>query len=200
MVVSAASISSPQRYRYDVERDYSQPGLVDVTLVRRRAPHGRFHRLHQRQPDNGLVMFHRAFRRLSELAALETYAGRLARVAQHANDGTLGCLVAIDTPAEMLQITLYERWFDGQRLHVDELAQSVFDPSDDETLVRSAEFLAELRDWAERRNREREATYVEVSAEETARTHRALDQERLAEELSRILATELRQTYQPVPR
>jgi hypothetical protein len=193
MVVSAASTSSQQRYRYDVERDYSRPGFVDVMLVRRVAPHGRFHRLHQRRPDHGLVMFHCAFRRLLGLAALETYAGRLARVAQHANDGTLGCFIVIDSPAEMLQITLYERWFDGQQLHVDELAQCAFDPSDDETLVRSAEFLAELGDWAERRNGEREAAYLEVSAEDAARTQRAMEQERLADELTRILASEIRQ-------
>jgi hypothetical protein len=191
MVVSAASTSSQQRYRYGVERDYSRPGFVDVMLVRRVAPHGKFHRLRQRRLDNGLVLFHCAFRRLRDLAALETYAGRLARVAQHANDGTLGCFVVIDSLAEMLQIRLYERWFDGQRLHVDELAASRFDPSDDGTLVRSAEFLAELGDRAERRNEERQAAYLEASAEDAACTHRAIEQERLAEELARILASEV---------
>jgi hypothetical protein len=137
------------------------------------------------------MLFHRTFRPLLELFALETYAGQLARVALHANDGTFGCFVAIDSRVGMLQIWLYERWFDGQRLHVDELAKRVFDPSDDGTLVRSAEFLAELGDSAERRNEEREAAYLAASAEDASRTQHAIERERVAEELARILASEI---------
>ena len=137
------------------------------------------------------MLFHRTFRPLLELAALETYAGQLARVAQHATDGTLGCFIVIDSPVGMLQIRLYERWFDGQRLHVNELAQRVFDPGDDGTLVCSAEFLAELGDWAERRNDERDAANLEASAEDGSRAQRAMERERVAEELARILASEI---------
>jgi hypothetical protein len=191
MVVSATSNCSRRQYRYEVERDYPRPGFVDVALVRRHAPHGTFQRLRRHGRDQELVLFHRTFRPLLELAVLETYASQLARVAQHATDGTLGCFVAIDPRVGMLQIRLYERWFDGQRLHVDELAQRVFDPSDDGTLVRSAEFLAELGDSAERRNEEREAAYLEASAEDASRTQRAIERERVAEELARILTSEI---------
>jgi hypothetical protein len=191
MVVSATSTCSQRRYRYEVERDYPRPGFVDVALVRREAPHGKFHRLRQHGRDEELMLFHRTFRPLLELAALETYAGQLARVAQHATDGTLGCFIVIDSPVGMLQIRLYERWFDGQRLHVNELAQRVFDPGDDGTLVCSAEFLAELGDWAERRNDERDAANLEASAEDGSRTQRAMERDRVAEELARILASEI---------
>ena len=191
MVVSAPSTCSQRQYRYELERSRERPGFVDVALVRRQAPHGKVQRRHQHERDEELVLFHRTFRPLLELFALETYAGQLARVAQHANDGTFGCFVVIDTSVGMLEIGLYERWFDGQRLRVDELAKRVFDPSDDETLVSGAEFVAELGDWAERRNLEREAAYLAASAEDASRTQRATERERVAEELARILASEI---------
>jgi hypothetical protein len=137
------------------------------------------------------VLLHRAFRPLRDLFALDTYAGQLARVAQHANDGTFGCFVVIDTSVGMLDIRLYERWFEGERLRVDELAKRVFDPSDDETLVAGAEFVAELEDFAKRRNLEREATYLAVRAADASCTQRAMERERVAEELARILASEM---------
>jgi hypothetical protein len=198
MVVSDAWTCCQPGYRYEVERDYPRPGFVDVALVRHEVSHGksrglhqRGRRHHQRGQDKGSMLFHRTFRPLLELAALETYAGRLSRVAQHANDGTFGCFVVIDAHAGMLQIRLYERWFDGQRLHVDELSQRAFDPSDDRALVGSAEFVAELRDTAERRDEERDAAYLEASVEDAARTQRAMERHRAAEELARILAGEI---------
>jgi hypothetical protein len=190
MVVLATSPCSQRRYRYDVERDSPRLGFVDVALVRREAPHGRFRRRGKHGRDEGLALFHRTFRPLLELAALETYAGRLAQVARHANDGMLGCFVVIDSPAGLLQIELYERWFDGQHLHVDELVEGTFDPGDDGTLVCSAEFLAELEEWAERRNKAREAAYLAASANDASHNQRAMERERLATELVRILATQ----------
>ena len=150
MVVSATSARSQRQYRYELERSRERPGFVDVALVRRQARQGKVRRLRRHERDDGLVLFHRAFRPLAELFPLETYSGHLARVVQHANDGTFGCFVVIDTSVGMLDIRLYERWFDGQRLQVDELAKRVFDPSDDETLVSGAEFVAELEDFAVR--------------------------------------------------
>jgi len=191
MVESATSRCSQRRYRYEVEHDHPRLGFVDVALVRRETSHGKFHRPHAHGRDEELVLFHRTFRPLLELASLETYAGQLARVAQHANDGTYGCFVVIDVRVAMLQIRLYERWFDGRRLHVDELAQCMFDPDDERTLVCSAEFSAELRDWAERRNEEREAGYLKASAEDALRTQRTIERERVAEELARILTSEI---------
>jgi hypothetical protein len=191
MVVSESCTCSHRAYRYEVQRDYPWPGFADLALVRHEVPHGRSTRLHKGGQDGESMLFHRSFRPLLELAALESYAGQLARVAQHANDGTLGCFVVIDSRVGMLQIRLYERWFDGQRLHVDELAQRVFDPCTDGTLVSSAEFLAELRDRGERRDEEREVAYLEASVEDDSRTRRAMERDQAAEELARILASEL---------
>jgi hypothetical protein len=157
-------------------------------------PHGKLQRLHRDEHDGELVLFHRTFRPLLELFRLEAYAGQLERVAQHANDGTLGCFVVIETSVGMLDILLYERWFDGQRLNVDELAKRMFDPSDDETLVCGAEFVAELADWAERRNVERDAAYVAASAEDASRTQRTMEWDRVAAELARILASQITRT------
>lgn len=191
MAVSATSARSQRQYRYELERSRERPGFVDVALVRRQARQGKVRRLRRHERDDGLVLFHRAFRPLAELFPLETYSGHLARVVQHANDGTFGCFVVIDTSVGMLDIRLYERWFDGQRLQVDELAKRVFDPSDDETLVSGAEFVAELKDFAVRRNLEREATYLAASAADASCTERAVERERVAEELARILASEI---------
>jgi hypothetical protein len=191
MVVSATSTSSKPRYRYEVQRDDSRPGFVDVALVRGEVPHGKFQYLHHQGGNHELILFHRQFRPLLELAALESYAGQLARVAQHANAGTLGCFVVIDSRIEMLRIRLYERWFDGERLRVDELAQRVFDPGDDETLACSAEFLAGLEAWGERRDEAREEAYVEATAEDAACTQLAIEQERAADELALILASQV---------
>lgn len=91
----------------------------------------------------------------------------------------------------MLQIVLYDRWFDSQQPHVDDFAQRLFDPADEGTLVCSAEFLAELGGWAERCNEEREAAYLEVSAGHASRTQRDIERERVAEELARIRASEI---------
>ena len=191
MVVSATYACSQPHYRYELERSRERPGFVDVALVRRQARHGKVRRLRHHERDDGLVLFHRAFRPLRELFALETYAGQLARVAQHANDGTFGCFVVIGTSVGLLDIRLYERWFEGERLRVDELAARVFDPSDDGTLVSGAEFVAELEDFAERRNREREATYLVASAADASCTEQAMERERVVEELARILASEI---------
>lgn len=193
MIGSATSTGSQRRYRYEVKRDHLRVGFVDVALVRREAPHGKLQRPHQHRGDGEQILFHRTFRPLLELAALETYAGQLARIAQHASDGTFGCFVVISSRVGMLQIALYERWFDGQRLHVDEIAQRVFDPGNDGTLVCSAEFLAELEDCAERRNEELDTAYLEANAEDASRTQRAIERERVADELARILASEITQ-------
>jgi hypothetical protein len=127
-----------------------------------------------------------------EWAAVETYASELTRVAEHANNRTLGCFTESNKEGGKVRVALYERWFDGEHLRCDELARRVFDPSDERTLVSSAEFLAELEAWAERRNEEREAAYLDASADDAARTENSLEQESAAQELARILASERR--------
>jgi hypothetical protein len=192
MVVSGSCTYSRRGYRYEVQRVCLRPGLIDVALVRHgEVPRGKFPRLHKCRRDGELTLFHRSFRPLLELAALETYAGQLERVATHANNGTFGCFVVIVVRGESLQVGLYDRWFDGQRLRVDELVQRGFDPSDDEALVCSAEFLTELRERGERHDQQREAAYVRASLEDALSSRTAIERELAAEELARILASQI---------
>ena len=177
-------------YRYSVERELVRPGFLDVALVRREVHRGALQKLRHRNSDGGTVVFHRTFREMLELAKLGTYAAVLDQVAVHANAGTLCCFVETKSEHAAVEVTLYERWFDGQRLRCDELAHRVFDPGDESALVASAEFVAELEAWAERRNEEREAAYIDASADDAARTQQATEQQSAAEELARILAGE----------
>jgi len=125
---------------------------------------------------------------LIELDALEAYAGQLERAAAHGNDGTLGCFVDIDERADgMVRVGLYERWFDDDRLRCEELATRDFDSAEDHAVAASAEFLAELSDWAERRNDEREAGERENVIADADRSERALDRAAAASQLTAIL-------------
>jgi hypothetical protein len=175
-------------YRYTVERDVWGPGRAEVSLVRRQVRHGLLARLHGGQGSgDDLVMFRRTFRPGFELAELDHYIAELEQVAGHANGGTFGCFVDTRSRDGVVEITLYERWFDGRKLCCDELARREFDAEDEQALVASAEFVAELQDWAERRNDEREAGYRTESVEDDARRERATERASAADELAQIL-------------
>jgi hypothetical protein len=185
-VDNAAVTARASGYSYEVERDVRGPGDVEVALVRResrRGPLGIGRRL-----GEPVVLFRRQFEPMLQLSRLETYAAQLERVAAHARDGTLGCFITTVTRDGFVGVTLYERWFDGDRLHCDVLAERSFDSEDDGTLVASAEFVAALDDWAERRNDERERIYLDASIEDDARLERAADRSAAAAELAAILA------------
>jgi hypothetical protein len=177
-------------YCYQVERKLDGPKGVEVRLVRRPERYGvRRHltRDRGRDRDLGEVLFHRRFKPIFELDKIETYAARLEQVAHHANDGTFGCFVVTEPSGEEVMVTLYERWFDGDALHCEQLAQRSFDPEDERTLVHSATFRAELEVWAEGRNEEREAEYRRAGEDQDARTERAAERRAAAGELARIL-------------
>jgi hypothetical protein len=177
-----------RRYSYEVERDLRTPGRVDIALVRREQSGGllRFGR-HERQP---LVMFHRSFNSMLELSRLEAYAAQLEHVARHAGKGTFGCFIDTSTSGGVVRITLYERWFDGEKLHCESLATRDFDAEDEQTLVCSAEFVASLQAWAQERNDEREASYLDAGLDEQVKLERAIDRAAAATELAQILASE----------
>jgi hypothetical protein len=179
-------VPGPRDYRYTVERDSWGPARADVALVRRPVAHRRAGHGIARDGD-ARVLYRRTFTPRTELAELERYAAQLAIVARHANEGTLGCFLHVETERGAVVITLYERWFDGRRLRCEELASRSFDPSDDGALVASAEFVAELEDWAERRNDERALDQAEARAHEDDRARRALEDADAAERLARIL-------------
>jgi hypothetical protein len=137
-----------------------------------------------------VVIHHRSFRPLFELAAMEAYASQLERAAAHGNEGTLGCFVDIDEQTNgIVRIALYERWFDGGHLRCEELAARDFEATEEGAVTDSAEFLAELRAWAEQRNDEREAQDPDDQAAEAIQSERAMDSADAARQLARILRT-----------
>jgi hypothetical protein len=179
----------PARYHYGVVRDTGRPGYTDVALIRCATPHGVVdHLLHHERRD-AIVLHHRTFRPMLELAELEAYAAQLERAAEHGNGGTLGCFVETENRDDgVVRVTLYDRWFDGQRLRCEQLAGRDFDSTADNAVVDSSEFLAEVRDWAERRNDERDASYRDAATEDAARAERSVERAAAAAELDRILS------------
>jgi hypothetical protein len=178
---------SREEQRYHVERVETAPGFIEVALVR----HGTRNasRLGLRRPtgDHRSVLFQRRFRPLLESIALEAYAAKLEQVAVRANHGTFGCFVDIRTSGSMVQVTLYERWFDGVKLRCEELASRSFDAEDEGALIASAEFQASLEEWAQRRNEERDVVYLDASIKAAANTQRATQGQVDARELAEIL-------------
>ncbi len=138
------------------------------------------------------VLFARSFRPIVDRVAMEDYAARLSLVARYANEGTFGCFAQTQSAAGSVEVILYERWFDGGEVHTDELARRAFDASHEESLVASVEFLADVRIWAERRNQEREETYLRERAAGDARSLLASQREAAGRELHEILAAHTR--------
>jgi hypothetical protein len=173
-----------QRFSYAVKRDVWGPDRAEVALVRR----AESRRLSlRRDHDERMVLFRRTFKPLLELEELERYASELEVAARHANEGTLGCFVDTRPHEGIVDVALYDRWFDGEHLGCDELARRRFDASDERSLVASAEFVAELEDWAERRNAERALTYSDDREETAARDRDAREREAAADQLAAIL-------------
>jgi hypothetical protein len=174
-----------QPFTYAVQRDAWGAGRTDVLLVRRSETRG--FSLRHRADDAPAVLFRRTFRPLLELRELERYAAELERVARHANDGTLGCFVDTRSHDGAVEVALYDRWFDGEHLRCDELARRHYDAGDDQALVASAEFVAELEDWAQRRNDERAEAEAGARAEAEVAQQLARDRTTAADELAGIL-------------
>jgi hypothetical protein len=172
-------------YEYRVDRELGGPAYADIRLVRCEVKRGHFGSHHDVNPT---VLFHHAFKPMLELDRLQGYAALLERVAQHANDGTFGCFVETDSTGGDVTIALYERWFDGTKLHCEELARREFDASDESALVAGAEFRGELEQWAEDQNAAREASYLDAAADDRERIERATERASAAGGLAKILA------------
>lgn len=156
--------------------------------MRSSAPHGVLSRLIHHEQGDAVVLYHGSFRPLLELAVLEAYAAQLEQAAAHGNAGTLGCFVDISTHGDgVVRVALFERWFDGEHLRCEQLAAREFESTAERVVVDAAEFLADLRAWAETRNEEREANGRNALAAEIARSERAMDRAEAAAELASIL-------------
>jgi hypothetical protein len=113
---------SGEGYSYDVWRDVSRPGHTQVALVRR-APAAPHRLALRRAPrETPVILFARTFRPLVELNELERYAAQLELLARHANERTLGCFVDTRPHEGVVDIALYDRWFDGDQLRFEELS------------------------------------------------------------------------------
>jgi len=180
------------RYVYGVESAEEEHGRVCISLVRRRQRES-VHRLHHHtEVLERTVLFSRSFRAMLDKVAIQDYTAHLSLVARYAQEGTFGCFAQTRSEVGSVEVLLYERWFDGDDIHTDELARRAFDAGDEESLVASAEFLADLRLWAERRNEEREAAYLNERRADDDRKQRASAQEAAGRELNQILAAHAR--------
>jgi|SRR3984885_3438370 hypothetical protein len=178
------------RYHYSVVRELDGPGRADVALVRSSDQHGALERLLRKPRGDAVVVAHRTFRPMFELSKMEAYAAQLERAATHGNEGTLGCFVNTKQSENgTVQVALYERWFDGQRLRCEELACRDFDATEPDAVASSAEFLTELQSWAADRNEQQEVGYLEAAVLDRDRAERATERSDAARELAQILAS-----------
>ena len=187
-----AAVSESRSYAYLVEHAEEQPGRVRVSLVKQLEREETRHLRRRVEVLERTVLFSQTFRPMFDLTAMESYATNLSLVAQHAAAGTFGCFVHTGTAAGNVEVCLWERWFDGRKIHTDELARRIFDASDEAALVASVECVADLRAWAERQNDEREAAYAQERDDDDARTRTAAEREAAGAELNEILAAHTR--------
>jgi hypothetical protein len=167
-------------------------GRVAVSLVRKREHRSAGLLHHRNETVERTVLFSRSFRQMFDSVAQQTYAARLQLVARHASEGTFGCFAETRPEGKNVEVVLWERWFDEDDMHTQELARRAFDASDEQSLVASVEFLADLRAWAERRNQEREDSYLQTRQAADDRKQFASDQEAASRELHQILAAHAR--------
>jgi hypothetical protein len=177
--------------RYEVVRTLGGAGYTDVALVLTRSadkPH-RFAR-HRPQEDTTLVLHHEVFRPLSELAELESYAAQLERAAAHAEAGAFWYFVTTKAHRDgTVEVSLFDRWFDGRKLRCEERAHREFSSRDESVETAAVDFTAGLQAWAEHRNEEREAACREAAGHEDVEDTQAAQSAAGALELSALLAS-----------
>lgn len=179
-------------FRFRVDRHIWRGKRADISLVRERHRQGILNQLTRRfsQPE---VLWSRRFTPF-EADRLERYANTLELVAEHAKAGTMGCFVHTQADHGVVHVRLYERWFDGDELHCQELAHRVFEAEQEGATAASAEFVAELAAWAAKRNEQRERELsqrrlaeVEQAVTEQFEAELSHEREQSARHLARIL-------------
>lgn len=175
-------------YVWNIESTEESAGRVHVSLVRKREHRFSKHLVAHTETVEQTVLFSRSFRPLLDAVAMDHYAAQLSRIIRHAQEGRFGCFVENRSEHGMVELILYDRWFVESEILTEELARRAFDASDEDSLIASAEFLADLRIWADRRNEQREAAAAEEQDADDARRRLASEREAASLELSRILA------------
>jgi hypothetical protein len=177
--------------RYEVVRTLGGSSFTDVALVLRRSTSvtHRFGARHHHADDDTVVLHHRVFRPVAELAELEAYAAQLEIAAANAARGQLWYFVTTRPHADgTVEVTLFDRWFDGRQVHCEQRAHGEFDSSDEASSAASIEFAATLQAWAEHQNDGREARCRELGGDELLEAEQAAQALTGARELASLLA------------
>jgi hypothetical protein len=178
------------RHVWEVESADEARGQLRVSLVRRREHTTKGLRSHTETLER-TVLFSQSFRPLLEAVALEHYIARLQLIAGYAEQGQFGCFAETRSDGASVEVILWERSFDGADIRTEELARKAFDAGDEQALVASSEFVADLQIWAERRNDERDAAALHARDSADAQAQLAAEREAAGHELSAILAAHL---------
>lgn len=121
--------------------------------------------------------------------AIWLYEAALSRAAQEARAGEYGCQVAVLPLKDgSIEIVVTEKVIDGMEFRQQVLATRRFDATAENAVVRSAEALAELRAWADERNRHRIERVMAAEATEPGVREQAGERERASRELADILS------------
>lgn len=176
------------RHVWEVEVADEPPGRVRVSLVRRREHTSAKGLRSHTETLERTVLFSQSFSTLLDAVARDRYIARLEQISHYAEQGQFGCFAETRSVDGSVEVILWERSFDGTDIQTEELARRAFDATDEQSLVASTEFLADLRIWAERRNDERDAVAAEERDENDARARLAAEREAAGRELNQILA------------
>jgi hypothetical protein len=174
--------SMPERFH--IHSEEVEPGVFELSLEQQA---GARHLLRGTEWRTIAVLARRRYL-ANDMFGMASYRAALEQAAQHATTGHYGCYVETRRlRGGKVEVELIERVVVESKLRTEILASRTFDASDEGALVASSEFAAELSDWAERVNTERETVLAEGAVERDAALADAAERERAAAELEEIL-------------
>jgi hypothetical protein len=174
----------PMPERFHIHSEEVEPGVFELSLEQQE---GARHLLRGTHWQTVAVLARRRYL-ANDMFGMASYRAALEQAAGHATAGHYGCYVETRRlRGGKVQVELIEREVVDAKLRTAILASRTFDASDEDALVASSEFAAELSDWADRVNTERETVLAEGRAEHDQALADAAERERAAAELEEIL-------------
>jgi hypothetical protein len=169
--------------RFHIHTEEVEPGVFEISLEHQEGDR----RLLGTRWRTVAVLARRRYL-ANDMFGLAAYRGALEQAAGHAAVGHYGCYVeTTHVRGGRVEVELIERVVVDAKVRTSILASRSFDASDDAALVGASEFAAELGEWADRVNTEREQALAEGAVEHDAALEDAAERERAAEELADIL-------------
>jgi hypothetical protein len=169
--------------RFHIHNEEVEPGVFELSLEHQ---HGSG-RLFGTRWETVAVLARRRYR-ANDMFGLAAYRAALAQAVEHAAQGHYGCYVETRRlRGGQVEVELISRVIVDAKLWTEILASRMFDASDEDALVASAEFAAELQAWADQVNDERNTALAEGAVEHDAALADAAERERAAAELEAIL-------------